>query len=97
MDNTAINGNSGIAGVGEDDECVGDVDGEDDEVEVASTVPLTSVAGITSDVPPLGAQEASVLDTVKDDCPALVTVNVKVPMVPLPLKAPAGLYEVATR
>ena len=37
------------------------------------------------------------LETVKVDCPALVTVNVKVPMVPLPLKAPAGLYEDATR
>ena len=37
------------------------------------------------------------LETVKDDCPVLVTVNVKVPMVPLPLKPVAGLYEVATR
>jgi hypothetical protein len=53
MDNIAINGNSGIVGVGEDDEGVGDAD--EDELEVASTVPLTSVAGITSDVPPLGA------------------------------------------
>jgi hypothetical protein len=44
MDSVAINGNSGIlgVGVGDDDEDVGDADGED-ELEVASTVPLMSV------------------------------------------------------
>jgi hypothetical protein len=54
MDSTAINGNSGMVGVGEGDEeedgeeedvdeDVGVVDGEDeDELEVASTVPLMS-------------------------------------------------------
>ena len=44
MDNVAINGNSGIlgVGVGDDDEDVGDEDGED-ELEVASTVPLKSL------------------------------------------------------
>ena len=44
MDNVAINENSGIlgVGVGEEDEDVGDADGED-ELEVASTVPLMSV------------------------------------------------------
>lgn len=60
MDNVAINGNSGIFGVGEgdaddeeEDEGVGDVDGEDeDELEVASTVPPVTVAGMVSEVPP---------------------------------------------
>jgi len=56
MDKIAIKGNSGIVCVGEGDEDdeeedVGDVDDED-ELEVASTVPLVTVAVIGSEVPP---------------------------------------------
>lgn len=58
MDNVVINGNSGTVAVGEGDEEdeddeVGEVVGEDEpEVEVASTVPLTSLWAMGSEVPP---------------------------------------------
>ena len=57
MDNVVINGNSGTVDVGEGDEeeeeRVGEVVGEDEpEVEVASTVPLTSLWAMGSEVPP---------------------------------------------
>jgi hypothetical protein len=50
-----------------------------------------------SEFSPVAGWSASVLFSVKDDCPALVTVNVKVAIVPLPLKGSAGFTEYAKR
>lgn len=93
----ATSGNSGT--VGEDEE-EGDDEDEGEgvvEPELASTVPLTSLWVIGSEVSSGAGWSASVLVTVKEECPTLVTVNFRVAMVPLPLKALAGLFEVTAR